>query len=263
MSSVIGNLILMADNSGKERETGKGEALLRLSAYDLTHAILQESNRWASIGLCSAGHSFPTTNPPSTFLLTCLVPKASSRTTLAPFSSIIASAGSPQCEISAIRSAGLEEMSASARFLPICVTVMRGAVNLRRWVPPFRRNSRGVPTVTSLSAWTARNSMADVAELMAKMKEEMKEEIFSETNQHYKAQVSVLRNELALAIHQINETLMEKASAAAENALNNVLSLFFPVSDPWNRLQSYAIGLDSLRSPPAHYTLKLLPAHSL
>ncbi|RKO91746.1 hypothetical protein BDK51DRAFT_30729 [Blyttiomyces helicus] len=88
-------------------------------------------------------------------------------------------------------------------------------------------------------------SMADVAELKFFLEEQQKhiaallegqQKQILAMNQRYKAQISALRNNLAVSIHQINETLLEKATAAAEKALNNILARSSAMSDRRNWL---------------------------
>ncbi|RKO89680.1 hypothetical protein BDK51DRAFT_25569 [Blyttiomyces helicus] len=76
--------------------------------------------------------------------------------------------------------------------------------------------------------------MADVAELEKLVEGQQKQiaallEGQQAQNQCYEA----LRNDLPVAICQINETLLEKATAAAKKALNNILARSSALSDHW------------------------------
>ncbi|RKO86013.1 hypothetical protein BDK51DRAFT_39500 [Blyttiomyces helicus] len=85
--------------------------------------------------------------------------------------------------------------------------------------------------------------MADVAELKKPLEEQQMQILamnqrYEAMNQRYEAQISALRNDLAVSIHQINETLLEKATAAAEKAINNILARSSAMSDRRNRLRN-------------------------
>ncbi|RKO90847.1 hypothetical protein BDK51DRAFT_34976 [Blyttiomyces helicus] len=82
--------------------------------------------------------------------------------------------------------------------------------------------------------------MADVAELKKLLEGQQKhitallegqQKQILAINQRYEAKISALRNDLAVTIHQIYKTLLEKATATAEKALNNILARCSAMSD--------------------------------